>query len=144
MQPDEGSLLPSCVRLVNHSRNISAPAHQSHRAAAHPPHLVTSTTDSPPLVASSVCSHAKQARGRFAVTCTFQSCKRIKQQSKTLDDLSCTALIRKSSMLHRHPSKNDNPPKTNTFGVLPCCTRLPTLLCLQTETGTSISREMQC
>lgn len=57
MQADEGPLLPSWV--VNHTRDISAPAHQSHRAAAHPPHLVTSTTDSPPLVAFSFCSHAK-------------------------------------------------------------------------------------
>lgn len=74
MQPDEGPLLPSCVRLVHRARDISAPAHESHQAAAHPPHLVTSTSDSPPLVASSFCIHAKQARGRFAVTCTFQTC----------------------------------------------------------------------
>lgn len=101
-------LLPSGVRLAKHRRDISAPAHESHQAAAHPPHLVTSTSDSLPLVASSVCSHAKQARGRSAATCTFQLCKRIKQKSRTLDKSACTVLIQKGSVLHRHPSKTQS------------------------------------
>ena len=37
-----------------------------------------------------------------------------------------------------------NPRSTNIFDVLPCRTHFPALLCLKTETGTFIGREMQC
>jgi hypothetical protein len=93
----EGLFLPSCIRLDNQAGKL-ARQHISHKDAAHPPHLITFTSISRPLVASSLCSHANEARGMIAVTCSVQDDKRIKQNSRTLDKTACTSLIQKGSI----------------------------------------------
>jgi hypothetical protein len=90
----EEVFLPSCVRLDNQAGKLTR-QHISHKPAAHPPHLITFTSISRPLIASSFCSHTNQARGMITVTYSVLDDKRIKQKSRTLDKTACTPLIQK-------------------------------------------------
>lgn len=98
-------LLPSGVRLV-HAAGRLARQRINHIKSLHilhfSSHLISS---SQPLIASSLCSHARQARGKIAMACTNQHCKRVKQSWTTLGKTACASPIQKRSMLHRHPMR---------------------------------------
>ena len=124
--------------------HLSAPAHQSHQAAAHPPHLITFINNSRPLVASSSCSHAKQARGRIAVSCNFYTL--ISDTSRSRGPWATTHAVFSFRRVRGFTAvqAKDSQRSTNLSAVLLRRTHLLTLLRLETETKTLIGREMHC
>lgn len=95
-------ILPSGVRLVNAASRL-ARQRINHIKLLHilhfSSHLISS---SQPLVATSLCSHTKQARGKIVMACTNQQFKRVKQTTASQHVL---LPFRMDSMLHRHPMR---------------------------------------
>lgn len=96
------NILPSGVRLVNAAGRL-ARQRINHIKLLHilhfSSHLISS---SQPLVATSLCSHTKQARGKIAMACTNQHSKRVKQPAASQHVLLPYRIV---SMLHRHPMR---------------------------------------
>lgn len=99
-------ILPSSVRLVNAAGRL-ARQRINHIKLLHifhfSSHLISS---SQPLVATSLCNHAKQARGKIAIACTNQDSKRVKHHlERPWSRQHVLPPFRMGLTLHRHPMR---------------------------------------